>query len=138
MNRWRDGARGKAAAAAALLLLTGGLLGVVVDRLWLLPRGVEAMPLTAQAMAARLDLSPSDETRIRALLDSMHAEVTAAAQHGPDSLLTMARRAHLRLEAALPPDARPEFRAWLQDHHHQMIERATGTRMHRPASLRRH
>lgn len=130
MNEWKHGARRKAAAAAALLLLAGSLLGVLVDRLWLLPRGVEAMPLTAQAMAARLALSPSEEARIRALLDSMHAEVTVAAQQGPDSLLTMARSAHLRLEAALPPDARPKFRAWMQDHHRQIMERTGGARMH--------
>jgi hypothetical protein len=131
MNDGQRRSRGKAAAAAALLLLAGGLSGVLVDRLWLLPEA-EAMPLTTQAMASRLNLNPSEEARIRALLDSMHAEVTAAAQHGPDSLRMAARSAHRRLEAALPPEARPEFRIWMQDQHRQMMGRMGGGRMHRP------
>jgi hypothetical protein len=137
MNQWKHGARRKAAAAAAFLLLAGGLLGVLVDRLWLFPRGVEAMPLTAQALAARLDLGPSEEAQIRALLDSIHAEVMAAAQQGADSLRTTARSAHLRLEAVLPPDTRPEFRAWMQDHHRWMMERISDARLHGPGSMGR-
>ena len=132
MTPRKDGGRWKAATAAALLLVAGGLSGVLVDRLWLLPRDVEAMPLTAHAMAERLDLDPSEEVRVRALLDSMHAEITTAAQHGPDSLRAMARSGHLRLEAALPPRARPEFRAWIRDHHHHMMERMDSGKMHGP------
>lgn len=129
----RSGRR-KATAAAVVLLIAGGLLGVLVDRVWLLPpRRIDAMPLTAQGMAARLHLTPSDEARIGALLDSMHAQVLAAAQRGPDSLVVTARSVYLRLEAALPPEARPEFRAWMQDHHHQMLERLGGAGMHGPA-----
>jgi hypothetical protein len=132
MNQWKGGARRRSAGAAALLLLAGALLGVLVDRFWLLPRGVEAMSLTATAMAARLDLGPSDEARIRALLDSIHADMSAAAPQGPDSLRSMARSAHMRLEAALPPRARPGFRAWIHDHHNQMMQRMGGDRMHGP------
>ena len=132
MNQWKGDARRKSAGAAALLLLAGALLGVLVDRFWLLPRGVEAMSLTATAMAARLDLGPSDEARIRALLDSIHADMSAAAPQGPDSLRSMARSAHMRLEAALPPRARPGFRAWIHDHHNQMMQRMRGDRMHGP------
>ena len=123
MKQPMDGARGKAAAAAALLLITGGLLGVLVDRHWLLPREDEPMPLTARAMAERLELSPSEEAGIHALLDSLHSEVTVAAEHGLDSLLQTAHDAHSRLEAALPHEARGEFRTWIQDHHQQMRER---------------
>lgn len=135
MNTWQDGARRKATAAAVLLLLAGGLLGVLVDRLWLLATEAEAMPLTADAMAARLELGPSDEARIRAVLDSLHAGVMAAARHGPDSLLTATRSAHLRIEEALPPDTRPEFRSWMQGHHRQMMERVRGGPMHGPGSM---
>lgn len=135
MNQWTGDTRRKAAAAAALLLLAGGLLGVWVDRVLLFPREAEAAPLTARAMAARLGLSASEETRIRALLDTMHSEVMAAAQHGSDSLHSAARNAHQRLEAALPPDARAEFRVWIQEHHRQMMERMGGERMHGPGSM---
>lgn len=134
MNQWRGSSRRKAAAAAVLLLLAGGLLGVLVDRVLLLPHEAEAAPLTAQAMAARLGLSVSEQARIRALLDTMHNEMSAAAQHGSDSLHSVARNAHQRLEAALPPDARAEFRAWIQEHHRRMMERMGGERMDGPGS----
>lgn len=130
MNEPKTGTRRKAAAAAVLLLLAGGLLGVLVDRLWLVPREAEAAPLTAHAMATRLDLNAAEEARIRALLDTLHSEMTAAAQQGPDSLHSASRNAHQRIEAALPPDARVEFRAWLREHHRQMMERMDGVRMH--------
>lgn len=134
MNRPNRGTRRTAAAAAVLLLLlAGGLLGVVVDRVWLLPaghRGAEAMPLTVDALVARLDLSPSEEARMRALLDSMHTELAAAARHGSDSLHSAGRNAHQRLEAALPAPARAEFRAWIEEHHRQMLERMGGVPMH--------
>lgn len=135
MSTSNNGPRRKAAAAATLLFLAGGLSGVLVDRLLIRPRAVEATPLTARAMAARLDLSRSDEARIRALLDSLHAEVAAAAQQGPDSLRTVARSAHQRLEAALPPEARAEFRIWMQEHHRRMMERMGGAPMHGPGSM---
>lgn len=134
MNDSNGSARRKAGMIAALLLLAGGLAGVLVDRLWLLPRGHDSMPLTAQALAARLDLDTSEEARIRALLDSMHTDVTAAARHGPDSLAATARTAHMRLEAAIPPHSRAEFRAWLVDHHRQMMERMDDARPHEPHS----
>jgi hypothetical protein len=130
MSQWKRGTRRKAIATAALLLLAGGAAGVLIDRLWLLPREAVAMPLTAHAMAARLDLSAADQARVRALLDSMHADMTAAAQQGSDSLLTTARNAHRRIEAALPPDARAEFRAWMHEHHRQLLARIGSGRMH--------
>jgi hypothetical protein len=136
VTRAQEGARWKAVITAAFLLLAGGVSGVLLDRLWLRSHDVEPMPLTAQAMAARLDLTPAEETRMRALLDSMHAEVTAAAHHGPDSLAVTARRAHQRIEAALPSAARAEFRAWMQDHHRQLMRRmgsgSDGDRAHHP------
>jgi hypothetical protein len=135
VNQWKNGARRRAVATAGLLLFVGAVTGVLVDRLWLLPRTVEATPLTVRAMAARLDLAPPEEARVLTLLDSMHAELLTAAEHGPDSLRTAARNAHQRLEAALPPRARPEFRAWIQDHHHQLMERMGGARMHAPGHL---
>lgn len=134
MNESNGSARRKAAMLAALLLLAGGLSGVLVDRFWLLPRGDDTMPLTAHAMAARLDLDASQEARVRLLLDSMHTDVIAAARYGPDSLASAARTAHARLEAALPPHSRAEFRAWLVDHHHQLLERLDQAGTHEPHS----
>jgi hypothetical protein len=128
-----NSARGKAAAVAVLLLLAGGAAGVIVDRVWLLPRAAGTFPLTAHAMAARLELGPVEEARIRTLLDSIHTDVTAAADHGPDSLRHTAQNAHLRIEAALPPEARPAFRSWMHDHHRQLMERLDGVRGHGPA-----
>jgi hypothetical protein len=126
MKKWTDGASWRAAGTAALLLVAGGVMGVVVDRLWLSPHETHATPLTAEAMAARLSLSSAEEARVRALLDSLHAEIRAVVQQGPDSLRTAVRNAQLRIEAALPADARSEFRAWMQEHHAQMMDRMHG------------
>jgi hypothetical protein len=136
MSEGKQAARRRAGVTAVLLVLAGGLLGVLVDRLWLLPAQAQAAPLTAQAMAAHLALGPADEARIRALLDSMHADVTAAVRQGPDALHEAAHTAHRRLEAALPEDARAGFRAWMRDQHHRMIERMGGEPMHGPGSTR--
>ncbi len=115
-------ARARTAAAAALLVLAGALAGVAADRLWLLPAAPHVTPLTVDALVERLDLDGPEEARIRALIDSLHADVTTAARAGPDSLAAAARSAHRRIEGALPADARPAFRAWVRDHH----GRATG------------
>lgn len=123
MNGRSNVARGKAGATALLLLLTGGALGVLMDRMWLRPTEVEATALTAEALAAHLDLRPAEEARVRALLDSLDTEMMLAAQEGPDALVTAARSAHARLEAALPPDARPAFHGWMRHHNSQMMER---------------
>jgi hypothetical protein len=117
-------ARRKAAITAALLLIAGTLAGIALDRLWLMPAVASPVPaLTSDAMLAHLDLEPTAAARIRALLDSMHTDITAAAEQGADSLRATAHRAHERLEAALPPDARTEFRTWMHAHHRQMLER---------------
>lgn len=121
-----NGTRWRAAGAAALFLLAGIALGVVADRLLLLPRAAEAQPLTAEAMVSHLELDATQETHLRALLDSLHAEMMAVVERHPDSLPAAARRAHLRIESALPPEARDEFRAWMQGHHHQMMGRIRG------------
>jgi hypothetical protein len=120
--------RWKAGVAALLLMLAGGVLGVAADRLWLRHAHGAGMALTADALAAHLDLGPAEEARMRALLDSMHVEVAAAAAEGPEALQAVARRAYERLELALPPDARPAFRAWMEGHHHQMMRRLGGDR----------
>ena len=126
MNKWNDGTRWKAGATATLLVLAGAALGVLLDRLWLVPQGAAAMPLTAEALVAHLDLDPEVEAHIRALLDSVHTEVVSAAAENPQAVAEIARGAHQRLEAALPTDARPAFRRWVEDHHAQMIERIQG------------
>ena len=115
--------RRNAVAAAVLLLVTGGLLGMLVTRLWLVPAQAEARPLTVEAMVQDLGLSRPDEARVRALLDSMHPIVMAAAQVGPDSMLAAARGVHRRLEEILPADARPRLGGWMAEHHRQMMER---------------
>lgn len=126
----RQAARRKAALAAALLLLTGGALGVTVDRVWLLPSAVETMPLTARAMAERLDLTNAEEERVHALLDSLHAELMSAAPQGADSLRVTTHRVQSRLEQALPAAARAEFRTWMHEHHQQLRERMHGAGAH--------
>lgn len=124
---WTNGGtRWRTAGAAALFLLAGISLGVVADRLLLLPRTAEAQPLTAEAMVSHLDLDATQETHLRALLDSLHADMMTVFERHPDSLPAAARRAHHRVESALPPEAREEFRAWMQGHHHQMMGRMRG------------
>jgi len=116
-------AHARTAAAAALLVLAGALAGIAVDRLWIRPAEAPASPLTVDALVERLDLDGPEEARIRALIDSLHADVTTAARAGPDSLAAAAHGAHLRIEAALPANARPAFRAWMRDHHGRAMGR---------------
>src|SRR5688500_1314814 len=98
MMTWNDRAHWRAAGAAALLFVSGGVMGVLVDRLWLDPPAAHATPLTPQAMVERLGLSAAEEQRMVALLDSLHADIL---HHSPDSLESAVRNAQLRIEAAL-------------------------------------
>jgi hypothetical protein len=66
----------------------------------------------------------------RSASGSFDAEILSAIQGGPDSLNTAVRNARLRIEAALPPGARSEFRAWMQEHHEQLMHRMHGAQMH--------
>jgi hypothetical protein len=130
MKKWTDGAWWRAAGTAALLLVTGGAMGALADRLWLSPPETHGRSLTAEALAARLGLSSVEEARLRALLDSLRGEIHAVVQRAPDSLGTAVRNAQLRIEAALPADARSEFRAWIQEHHEQLRSRMHGGPVH--------
>ena len=130
MKRWTDRTWWRAAGTAALLLVTGGVMGVMVDRLWLSPRELQAAPLTAEAMASRLGLSSEDEARLRVLLDSLHSEILAAVAQGPDSLRAAVRSAQHSIEAVLPAEARAGFREWIQEHHQQMRRMHGGRRDH--------
>jgi hypothetical protein len=123
MTKWTDRAWWRAGGTATLLLVTGGVMGVLVDRLWLSPPEVQAAPLTAESMAERLSLSSAEEARLRALLDSLHAEIVTVVERGPDSLRAAVRNAQHRIEGALPADRRTEFRAWMREHHDQVIGR---------------
>ncbi len=87
----RNNARTKAAAAAVLLLLTGALLGIALDRLWF-RAPANAMELTVSELSEHLDLAPAEETRMRALLDSIEPDIAAATAHGVDSLQSTALR----------------------------------------------
>ncbi len=131
MKKWTDGARWRAAGTAALLLVTGGVMGVLVDRLWLAPPEFKATPLTTEAMAAHLRLSSVEEAHLRALLDSLHPEILAAARHGPDSLRAATRNAQSRIEAVLPAHTRSEFRTWIREHHEHMTRMHGGPTDHR-------
>lgn len=120
----RHSVRLRAAAASVLLLLTGALIGIAVDRTILSPSDVEARsPLTADAMASGLGLSPAQQAGLEALLDTLHAEVVAAASDGPDALRAATASAHRRIESSLPPESRPAFRQWMRGHREHMMER---------------
>ena len=120
------GLRWKAALTAAFLLVLGIVLGIAIDRLWLTSGHVDRPPLTAEAMAEELELTASEEARVREVLDSLETEISEAAGMGPDSLHSAARRARQRLERALPPDTRPEFRQWMERHHRRMMKEMHG------------
>lgn len=126
------GARWRAAVTAALLVVMGAALGVVADRLWRAPSTLEAAPLTAEAMAARLGLTSAEERHVRALLDSLHGEMLVTVDQRPDSLRMAVHAAQLRIEAAMPPEARPKFRAWVREHHERVGRLHGGTRAHGP------
>ncbi|MEX2529685.1 MAG: hypothetical protein WD960_02845 [Gemmatimonadota bacterium] len=130
MSPHTDRPRWSTFAAAALLLVAGLVLGVMADRFLLLPREAEADPLTAEAMLSRLDLEAGQETEVRALLDSLHGEMMAVVQRNPDSLHAAAQEAHRRIESALPPDARHEFRAWVHEHRSRLLGHMPGHPLH--------
>ncbi|MFW6206319.1 MAG: hypothetical protein ACOC5J_00125 [Gemmatimonadota bacterium] len=116
-------ARSTAIVAALLFFVTGGVVGVAVDRLLLLPSEVEATPLTVDAMVEDLELSEAEEARVREFMERMHPIVLEAAREGPDSLLTATRNVHQHLEDLLPPHARSGFHSWVEGHHRRMMER---------------
>jgi len=121
----------RAAGAAVLLLLAGAVLGISMDRAWLTPTPLEATSLTADAMSARLGLSSEQEARLVVLLDSLHAEVLAAAAAGPDALRNATHAAHRAIEASLPPESRPAFHSWMQERReHMMHQMGLGPMMH--------
>lgn len=113
--------RARAAGTAVLLVLTGAVLGITVDRLWLSPTRIGAMSLTAGAMSERLGLSSEDAERLSVLLDTLHTEVTAAAADGPEALRAATDAAHQRIDASLPPESRPAFHSWMQEHREHMM-----------------
>lgn len=117
----RGGARLTAVIAALLFFLAGSMTGVVVDRFWLRHLTAAPPPLTVDAMVSDLALSDTDERRVREFLNEMHPSVIEALEAGPDSLLATTRSVHQRLLEILPPEARPRFRRWLQQHHHGMM-----------------
>lgn len=121
-----EGNRWTAALTAAFLLVTGAVLGIAIDRLWLRTPEPDGPPLTAEAMAESLELTSSEEARVRRVLDSLEVTISGAAGAGPDSLHAAAHRARMRLEKALPPRARPEFRRWMERHHRRMMEEMHG------------
>lgn len=132
-NGWSDeeperteGNRWTVALTAAFLLVTGAVLGIAIDRLWLRPPEPGGAPLTAEAMAESLELTSSEEARVRRVLDSLEVTISEAAGAGSDSLHAAAHRARMRLEQALPPRARPEFRRWMERHHRRMMEEMHG------------
>jgi hypothetical protein len=117
----RTSERIRAAGAAGLLLVAGMALGIAVDRLVLTPAPADASALTVESLARRIDLSPEDAAGLRALLDSVHADVLAAAARGPQAAQAATRAAHGRIEASLDPRARQEFRAWMRGHREHMM-----------------
>lgn len=135
MNDWSPDARWRTVLTATLLLVAGGVMGVVADRLWRSAAETHATPLTADAMAAHLGLSSPEEAELRALLDSLDTEIRAVVQRDPDSLRTVVQSAHRRIEAALPADARAGFRAWMHEHHLQLMSRMHGAHRDHGASL---
>jgi hypothetical protein len=89
---------------------------------WLSAPPIEPMSLTASAMSERLGLSPEEGARLSVLLDSLHAQVTAAAVNGPEALRTATDAAHRRIDASLPPESRPAFHSWMQEHREHMMD----------------
>lgn len=81
-------------------------------------------------MAESLELTSSEEARVRRVLDSLEVTISEAAGAGPDSLHAAAHRARMRLEQALPPRARPEFRRWMERHHRRRMEEMHGAGGH--------
>jgi len=115
------GTRWSAIGSAALLLVTGALVGVTVDRLWISPSVIEAAPLTAETMVSHLGLSDPEGRRLNALLDTLHADLSAAMDRGPEALREATDAAHRRIDASLPAEARADFHVWMQEHHEQMM-----------------
>lgn len=115
--------KSRAAAAAALLLVAGMALGILVDRTLLTPTSADASDLTVESLAEHIDLSAEEAARLRILLDSLHTGVMAAAAEGPETLRAATEAAHHRIEEALDPAVRPEFRRWLQEHRQHMMRR---------------
>ncbi len=116
-------ARLRAAGTMAFLLVVGAMLGIAVDRIWLMPTPMEANPLTAGAMSERLGLSPEEEAELDSLLDSLHGVIAEAAGEGPEALRAATEAAHRRIAETLPPESRMLFHSWMQEHRNHMMHR---------------
>lgn len=114
-------AKVRAGMTAVLLLLTGLVLGIGIDRHVLLARD-RPEPLTVDGLIESLELPPDAATHVRALFDTIHADLVAAARVGPDSMAAAAEQAHDRIEEALPPESRNGFHEWLRAHHRLLME----------------
>ena len=115
--------RAKAVVAAVLLIVFGAAAGITADRLLTgrAPAPAGAEPLTLTALSEALDLDAAQQTRVGEVLDSLEAEIAAAASRGADSLREVARTASRRLEESLPSDRRSGFRTWMQQHGQRMM-----------------
>jgi hypothetical protein len=130
MSNRTEGTSWRAALTAALLLATGVAMGIVIDRHWLSPSDVYATPLTAEAIADRLDLSVTEAEKLQSLLDSLHGEILAVMQQDPDALGAAVQSAKVRIEAALPPESRGDFHAWMKEHQDRVINHMHGVMKH--------
>lgn len=120
--------RWQAMLVTAIIFVLGGVAGIAADRVWQgrSPAVAEAATLTPEGMDAALGLDAAQQARVRAVLDSLRADVARAAQAGPDSLRNVARRGRQRLEDALPADRRVPFQQWMQQHHARMMREMGG------------
>jgi hypothetical protein len=121
MTASRSGARLRAIGSAAFLLLTGAAIGITVDRTLIAGPADQVAPLTAESMVARLGLSADEARKLNLLLDSLHAELSAAMVRGPEALREATSAAHRQIDASLPPEARADFHVWMQEHHDLMM-----------------
>lgn len=123
----------RAAIAAALLIALGAFLGVSIDRIWLVTFGArdQQSQVSVEALSTALRLDTREKQELAALVDSIGWSIAEAIEQNPDSLPQVARRARDRLEEAVPPDARPRFRNWMDGRRSEMLDRMRGRGMMR-------
>ena len=123
MISWLADPRRKASLALGFVFAAGVLVGVAADRVGSrLPATASATPLTVEALADSLRLSAPEREHVRQVVDSLDTAIARATGQGPESLQVTAAGARQRLEAALPPDRRAQFQAWMLRHHARMMQ----------------
>ncbi len=118
-----SGPRWRAMLTAVSLVVLGGVSGVTLDRVWLLPASmdahasVDAQTEMVTALQLELELTPAQADEIAAILLQYQGHVTQSWEGMRPGLRAAMDSAGAAIEAVLAPEQRERFRTWIREQH---------------------